>query len=113
MDEQQVEPVAHAEPVDARLDQAQRHLGVGRRVDVEHPAAFGMSQHPDALERGDVRQAARRLAAAAEDHERNRMRQRDERDRAVARRPRARARPPRGVRLRRQARAEAPRRRAW
>ena len=86
MDQQQVEPVAHTEPVDARLDQAQGHLGVGRGIDVQHPATLGMREHPHPLERGDARQAAGGLTAASEDHERNRARQRDECDRAVARR---------------------------
>ena len=86
MDEQQVEAIAHTEPVDARLDQAQRHLRVGVGVDVQHPAPLGVREHPHSLERCDPGQPARRLAAAPEDDERDRARQRDECNGTVARR---------------------------
>ena len=69
--QQQVEPVAHAEPVQAGLDQLPGHGQVGGGVDVEDRAAVGVGHraHPVPGRLGGQRAGA--VAAAAQDHQRD------------------------------------------
>ena len=49
VDEQEVEPVADPEPVEARLGDRERLLARRGRVDVEHTAALGVGERSDAV----------------------------------------------------------------
>ena len=71
VDEEQIEAVAHAEPVQARVDERERLLELGRVVDVEHSAAFCVGERPHAVLRRESRECCRRLAAPSQDHERD------------------------------------------
>ena len=72
--EQQVQPVAHPEPVEAGLDQARSQLLVGGLVDVDHGAAVRVRQRPDAVQRGLPGQRPGALPAAAENDQRDQPR---------------------------------------
>ena len=69
--QQQVEPVAHAEPVQAGLDQLPGQVQVGGGVDVQHRAAVGVRHraHPVPGRLGGQRAGA--VPAAAQDHQRD------------------------------------------
>ena len=56
----------------------------GGRVDVEDAAALGVRERAHSVLGREARELRRRLAAAAEDHEREHLRQRDEHARALA-----------------------------
>ena len=94
VDEGEVEPVADAEPVEAVLGEHDRPLGRGGRVDVEHPAPLGVGQRADAVLGRETGKRGGRLAAPAQDHERDPPRQRDECPRSL---PVARADEPHGA----------------
>ncbi len=112
VDEREVQPVADAEPVEARLRERERLLPRRRRVHVEHAAALGVRERPHAVLGGEPRERGRRLAAPAEDHERDRAGA----ARRAAARPRdpasGRARPPPGGRPAASSAGRARRRRA-
>jgi hypothetical protein len=78
VDEQQIQTVADSEPVEARLDEGLRLRRVGSSPDIEDPAALGVCQRPYAVRCRLLRERCRRLAAAAQDHERQHVRQGDE-----------------------------------
>ena len=84
VDEQQVEPVAHAEPVEARLHERARLLGIGRRMHVEDAAALGVRERAHSVLCRESRERGRRLAAAAQDDERDEAREHDERAGSLA-----------------------------
>ena len=84
VDEQQVQAVADAEPVEARLDERLRLRGVGSSPYIEDTAALGVGERPDPVGRGLPGQLGGRLAAAAQDHERQDARERDEDPGALA-----------------------------
>ncbi len=70
-DEQQVQPVADAEPVQAGGDDLPGQRRVGGPVQVEHAAAVGVGQRPDPVPGGLGGQQPGGLAAAAQDHQRD------------------------------------------
>jgi hypothetical protein len=78
IDECEVEPIADAEPVEARLGERERLGPFGRGMDVEDAAPLGMGERPDAVLRGEPGELRRRLAASAQDDERDPPWQRDE-----------------------------------
>ena len=84
VDEREVEPVADAQPVDARLGERKRLLPRGGRVDVEHAAALGVGERADAVRGREPGQLRRARPAAAQDHERHERGHRDEDARALA-----------------------------
>ena len=79
VDEKQVEPVADAEPIETGLDHRLRHRRVGRCRQVEDAAALSVRERADAVLGGMAGERGGGLAAAAQDHERQHGRQRDER----------------------------------
>ena len=79
VDEGEVEPVADAEPVEAGVDDRRHAIGACRAVDVEDAAALGVGERAHAVVGREARERRRRGAAAAQDHERNPVRERDER----------------------------------
>ena len=85
---------------------------VGARVDVEHAAALGVGERAHAVLGREPGELRRRLAAAAQDHERDQPRQRDEQRGRPRGRASGRARPRRPAGRRPRARAAARRRRA-
>ncbi len=64
---QQVQPVTHAQPVQASGDDLSRERGVGRAVQVEHSTAVGMGQRADPVPGRFRGQAAGHLSAPAQD----------------------------------------------
>ena len=80
----EVEAVADAEPVEARLGDRERLLRDGGRVDVEHAAALGVGERADAVLGREARELGRARAAAAEDDERDERGHRHERAGALA-----------------------------
>ena len=71
VDQQEVEPVADPQPIQAGPQQLAKQVGVGGRIGVEHAAAVGMGQRADTVGCRAHRQLTRRGAAAANDHERD------------------------------------------
>ena len=84
VDQQQVQPVADPEPVEARPHHLSEEADVGRGVRVEHAPAVGVRERADAVGGRAHRQLARGGAAPADDHERDQLRLRDQRRRAGA-----------------------------
>ncbi len=78
VDEGEVEPVADAEPVEAVLGESDGTLAGGGGVDIEHATTFGVGQCPDPALGCETGERSGRLAAPAENHERNPFRQRNQ-----------------------------------
>ena len=84
VDEREVEPVADAEPVEARLGHREHLLRRGAVVDVEDAAALGVRERADAVLRRVPRERSGRRPAPAQDHERDQLGQRDEHSGSLA-----------------------------
>ena len=84
IDEREVQPVAHTEPVERRLGHHERSLAVGPGMDVEHAPTLGVGERAHSVLGGQAREGGGRLAAPAQDHERDPLRHRHEHSSALA-----------------------------
>jgi MFS family permease len=79
VEEQQVEPVADAEPVEAAGDEGRSNHPFGRWMNVQDAAAVSMRERAHAVRRALGGQRAGGVAAAPQDHEGNQLRLADQR----------------------------------
>jgi hypothetical protein len=83
VDQQQVEPVANAETIETRRDQRERLVLVGGLMHVQDAPAFRVRERAYAVLRRKACERRSRRPTAAENHEWDELRQRDECARAV------------------------------
>ena len=84
VDEQEVESVADAEAVELRGHEGVRELDGRGAVDVEHAAAVGVGEGPDAVPRGLGAERAGGLPGAPQDDQRDQAGLAHQRDGALA-----------------------------